>query len=151
MFVCACRTGKTNNDFSLNYIAAVPHLDWTLCAVGATLMWLHWVYDVVLVVYEDIAPPLYFSEPGKWAGGAQHASADGMSFDQLARLGGWRFIDVMTKHYLTTIRKEGVLLKAGFTGVVGDYYLGLAKVPPSPVLVKLLREHIFPWAASDKG
>ncbi|CAI5458868.1 unnamed protein product [Closterium sp. Yama58-4] len=66
MFVRACRTGKTNKDFSLNYIAAVWHLDWTLCAVGATLMWLHWVYDVVPVAYEDIAPPLDFSEPAKW-------------------------------------------------------------------------------------
>ncbi|CAI5971480.1 unnamed protein product [Closterium sp. NIES-64] len=63
------------------------------------------------------------------AGGAQHASADGMPSDQLARLGGWRFIDVMTKHYLTTIPREAVLLKAGFTGVDGDYFLGRATVP----------------------
>ncbi|CAI5992112.1 unnamed protein product [Closterium sp. NIES-65] len=196
MFVYACRTGKTNKNFSLNYIAAVRHLDWTLCAVSATLVWLHWGYDVVLVVYEDIAPPLDFSEPGKWydqyiffplrrgnekkipptthhnwatkiledvgitcsrvvhatrVGGAQHASADEMPSDQLARLGGWRFIDVMTKHYLTTIPKEGVLLKAGFTGVDGDYYMGRAKVPPSLELMKLLRNHIFPWATPGKG
>ncbi|CAI5495858.1 unnamed protein product [Closterium sp. Naga37s-1] len=173
MFVCECRTGKTNKDFSLNYISAVRHIDWTLCAVGAMLLWMHWVYDLVPVLYDDIAPPLNFSEPSTWydqylffplrvgnekqipptthhdwatkilddagitcsrvvhatrAGGAQHASADGMSSDQLARLGGWRFIDVMTKHYLTTIPKEVVLLKAGFTGVDGDYYLGRAKV-----------------------
>ncbi|CAI5460680.1 unnamed protein product [Closterium sp. Yama58-4] len=62
-FVCACRTGKTNKDFSLNYISAVRHIDWTLCAVGATLLWLHWVYDLVPILYGDIAPPLDFTEP----------------------------------------------------------------------------------------
>ncbi|CAI5954685.1 unnamed protein product [Closterium sp. NIES-65] len=123
------KTGKTNKDFSLNYISAVRHIDWTLCVVGATLLWLHWVYDLVPILCEDIAPPLDFMEPSTWAGGAQHASADGMPSDQLARLGGWRFIDVMTKHYLTTIPREAVLLKAGFTGVDGDYFLGRATVP----------------------
>ncbi|CAI5979895.1 unnamed protein product [Closterium sp. NIES-64] len=167
-------TGKTNKDFSLNYISAVRHIDWTLCAVRATLLWLHWVYDLVLILYEDIAPPLDFTEPSTWydqylffplcagnkkkipptthhnwaakilqdagitcsravhvtrAGGAQHASADGMPSDQLARLGGWRFIYVMTKHYFTTIPREAVQLKAGFTGVDGDYFLGRATVP----------------------
>ncbi|CAI5988179.1 unnamed protein product [Closterium sp. NIES-64] len=196
MFVCACRTGKTNKDFSLNYISAVRHIDWTLCAVGATLLWLYWVYDLVPILYEDIAPPLDFTEPSTWydqymffplragnekqipptthhdwaakilqdagitcsravhatrAGGAQHASADGMPLDQLARLGGWRFIDVMTKHYLTTIPREAVLLKAGFTGVDGDYFLGRATVPVNDKLDELLRKHIFPWAATDKG
>ncbi|CAI5488389.1 unnamed protein product [Closterium sp. Naga37s-1] len=196
MFVCACRTGKTNKDFSLNYISAVRHIDWTLCAVGATLLWLHWVYDLVPILYEDIAPPLDFTEPSTWydqylffplcagtekqipptthhdwaakilddagitcsrvvhatrAGGAQHASVDGMPSDQLARLGGWRFIDVMTKHYLTTIPREAVLLKAGFTGVDGDYFLGRATVPVSEKLEELLKKHIFPWAAEDKG
>ncbi|CAI5991488.1 unnamed protein product [Closterium sp. NIES-64] len=165
MFVCACRTGKTNKDFSLNYISAVRHIDWTLCAVGATLLWLHWVYDLVPILYEDIAPPLDFTEPSTWTresharvrftrpglGGAQHASADGMPSDQLARLGGWRFIDVMTKHYLTTIPREAVLLKAGFTGVDGDYFLGRATVPVNDKLDELLRKHIFPWAATDKG
>ncbi|CAI5947770.1 unnamed protein product [Closterium sp. NIES-64] len=196
MFVCACRTGKTNKDFLLNYISAVRHIDWTLCAVGATLLWLHWVYDLVPILYEDIAPPLDFTEPSTWydqylffplragnekqipptthhdwaakilqdagitcsravhatrAGGAQHASADGMPSDQLARLGGWRFIDVMTKHYLTTIPREAVLLKAGFTGVDGDYFLGRATVPVSDKLDELLRKHIFPWATADKG
>ncbi|CAI5939801.1 unnamed protein product [Closterium sp. NIES-65] len=196
MFVCACRTGKTNKDFSLNYISAVRHIDRTLCAVGATLLWLHWVYDLVPILYEDIAPPLDFTEPSTWydqylffplragtekqipptthhdwvakilqdagitcsravhatrAGGAQHASADGMPSDQLARLGGWRFINVMTKHYLTTIQREAVLLKAGFTGVDVDYFLGRATVPVSPEPEKLLRKHIFPWAAPDKG
>ncbi|CAI5934094.1 unnamed protein product [Closterium sp. NIES-64] len=196
MFVCACRTGKTNKDFSLNYISAVRHIDWTLCAVGATLLWLHWVYDLVPILYEDIARPLDFTEPSTWydqylffplpagnekqipptthhdwaakilqdagitcsravhatrAGGAQHASADGMPSDQLARLGGWRFIDVMTKHYLTTIPREAVLLKAGFTGVDGDYFLGRATVPVNDKLDELLRKHIFPWAATDKG
>ncbi|CAI5973841.1 unnamed protein product [Closterium sp. NIES-64] len=195
MFVCACRTGKTNKDFSLNYISAMRHIDWTLCAVGATLLWLHWVYDLVPILYEDIAPPLYFTEPSTWydqylffplragnekqipptthydwaakilqdagitcsravhatrAGGAKHVSADGMPSDQLARLGGWRFIDVMTKHYLTTIPREAVLLKAGFTGVDGDYFLGRATVPVSDKLDELLRKHIFPWAAADK-
>ncbi|CAI7836275.1 unnamed protein product [Closterium sp. NIES-53] len=174
MFVCACRTGKTNKDFSLNYISAMRHIDWTLCAAGATLLWVHWVYDLVSILYEDIAPPLDFMEPSTWydqylffplragiekqipptthhdwaakilqeagitcsravhatrAEGAQHASADGMPSDQLARLGGWRFIEVMTKHYLTTIQREAVLLKAGFTGVDGDYFLGRATVP----------------------
>ncbi|CAI5987098.1 unnamed protein product [Closterium sp. NIES-65] len=188
-------TGKTNKDFSLNYISAVRHIDWTLCAVGATLLWLHWVYDLVPILYEDIAPPLDFTEPSTWydqylffplragnekqipptthhdwaakilrdagitcsravhatrAGGAQHASADGMPSDQLARLGGWRFIDVMTKHYLTTIPREAVLLKAGFTGVDGDYFLGRATVPVNDKLDELLRKHIFPWAATDK-
>ncbi|CAI5992631.1 unnamed protein product [Closterium sp. NIES-64] len=162
----------------------------------ATLLWLHWVYDLVPILYEDIAPPLDFTEPSTWydqylffplragnekqipptthhdwaakilqdagitcsravhatrAGGAQHASADGMPSDQLARLGGWRFIDVMTKHYLTTIPREAVLLKAGFTGVDGDYFLGRATVPVSDKLDELLRKHIFPWAATDKG
>ncbi|CAI5985917.1 unnamed protein product [Closterium sp. NIES-65] len=189
-------TGKTNKDFSLNYISAVRHIDWTMCAVGATLLWLHWVYDLVPILYEDIAPPLDFTEPSTWydqylffplragnekqipptthhdwaakilqdagitcsravhatrAGGAQHASADGMPSDQLARLGGWRFIDVMTKHYLTTIPREAVLLKAGFTGVDGDYFLGRATVPVNDKLDELLRKHIFPWAATDKG
>ncbi|CAI5987546.1 unnamed protein product [Closterium sp. NIES-64] len=195
MFVCACRTGKTNKDFSLNYISAVRHIDWTLCAVGATLLWLHWVH-LVPILYEDIAPPLDFTEPSTWydqylffplragnekqilptthhhwaakilqdagitcsravhatrAGEAQHASADGMPSDQLARLGGWRFIDVMTKHYLATIPREAVLLKAGFTGVDGDYFLGRATVSVSDKLDELLRKHIFPWAATDKG
>ncbi|CAI6006712.1 unnamed protein product [Closterium sp. NIES-65] len=154
------------------------------------------VYDLVPILYEDIAPPLDFTEPSTWydqylffplragnekqipptthhdwaakilqdagitcsravyatrAGGAQHASADGMPSDQLARLGGWRFIDVMTKHYLTTIPREAVLLKAGFTGVDGDYFLGRATVPVSDKLDELLRKHIFPWAAADKG
>ncbi|CAI5985787.1 unnamed protein product [Closterium sp. NIES-65] len=167
-------TGKTNKDFSLNYISAVRHIDWSLCAVGATLLWLHWVYELVPILYGDIAPPLDFTEPLTWydqylffplragtkkqipptthhdwaakilgdagitcsrvvhatrAGGAQHSSADGMPSDQLARLGGWRFIDVMTKHYLTTISREAVLLKAGFTGADGDYFLGRATVP----------------------
>ncbi|CAI5517625.1 unnamed protein product [Closterium sp. Naga37s-1] len=166
-------TGKMNRDFSLNYISAVRHIDWTLCAVEATLLWLHWVYDLVPLLYEDIAPPLDFTEPSTWydqylffpiragnekkipptahhdwaakiltdagitcsrvvhatrAGGSQHASADGMPSDQLARLGGWRFIDVMTKHYLTTIPREAVLLKAGFTGIDGDYFLGRVTV-----------------------
>ncbi|CAI6001774.1 unnamed protein product [Closterium sp. NIES-64] len=85
------------------------------------------------------------------AGGAQHSSADGMPSDQLARLGGWRFIDVMTKHYLTTIPREAVLLKAGFTGVDGDYFIGRATVPVSEKLEKQLRKHIFPWAALVKG
>ncbi|CAI5979351.1 unnamed protein product [Closterium sp. NIES-64] len=73
-----------------------------------------------------------------------------MPSDQLARLGGWRFIDVMTKHYLTTIPREAVLLKAGFTGVDGDYFLGRATVPVNE-LDELLRKHIFPRAAADKG
>ncbi|CAI5999301.1 unnamed protein product [Closterium sp. NIES-64] len=190
------RTGKTNKDFSLNYISAVRHIDWSLCAVGATLLWLHWVYELVPILYGDIAPPLDFTEPLTWydqylffplragtkkqipptthhdwaakilgdagitcsrvvhatrAGGAQHSSADGMPSDQLARLGGWRFIDVMTKHYLTTISREAVLLKAGFTGADGDYFLGRATVPVSEKLEKQLRKHIFPWAAPDKG
>ncbi|CAI5977311.1 unnamed protein product [Closterium sp. NIES-64] len=163
---------------------------------STTLLWLHWVYDLVPILYEDIAPPLDFTEPSTWydqylffplragnekqipptthhdwaakilqdagitcsravhatrAGGAQHASADGMPSDQLARLGGWRFIDVMTKHYLTIIPREAVLLKAGFTGVDGDYFLGRATVPVSDKLDELLRKHIFPWAATDKG
>ncbi|CAI5982756.1 unnamed protein product [Closterium sp. NIES-64] len=188
--------GKTNKDFSLNYISAVRHIDWTLCAVGATLLWLRWVYDLVPILYEDIAPPLDFTEPSTWydqylffplragnekkipptthhdwaakilqdagitcsravhatrAGGAQHASLDGMPSDQLARLGGRRFIDVMTKHYLTTIPREAVLLKAGFTGVDGDNFLGRTTVPVSDKLDELPRKHIFPWAAADKG
>ncbi|CAI5968119.1 unnamed protein product [Closterium sp. NIES-65] len=188
--------GKTNKDFSLNYICAVRHIDWTLCAVGATLLWLRWVYDLVPILYEDIAPPLDFTEPSTWydqylffplragnekkipptthhdwaakilqdaritcsravhatrAGGAQHASPDGMPSDQLARLGGWRFIDVMTKHYLTTIPREAVLLKAGFTGVDGDNFLGRTTVPVSDKLDELPRKHIFPWAVADKG
>ncbi|CAI5948837.1 unnamed protein product [Closterium sp. NIES-64] len=189
-------TGKTNKDFSLNYISAVRHIDWTMCVVGATLLWLHWVYDLVPILYVDIAPPLNFTEPSTWydqylffplragtekqipptthhdwaakilgdagitcsrvvhatrAGGARHASADEMPSDQLARLGGWRFIDVMTKHYLTTIPREAVLLKACFTEVDGDYFLGRATVPVSEKLEKQLRKHIFPWAAPDKG
>ncbi|CAI5947140.1 unnamed protein product [Closterium sp. NIES-65] len=74
-----------------------------------------------------------------------------MPSDQLARLGGWRFIDVMTKHYLSTIPREAVLLKAGFTGVDGDYFLGCTTVPMSEKLEKQLRKHIFSWAAPDKG
>ncbi|CAI6011435.1 unnamed protein product [Closterium sp. NIES-65] len=119
--------------------------------IAATLLWLHWVYDLVLILYEDIAPPLDFTEPSTWARGAQHASADGMPSDQLARLGGWRFIYVMTKHYFTTILREAVQLKAGFTGVDGDYFLGRATVPVSPELEKLLRKHIFPWATKNEG
>ncbi|CAI5969080.1 unnamed protein product [Closterium sp. NIES-64] len=188
--------GQDKQGLSLNYISAVRHIDWTLCAVGATLLWLHWVFDLVPIIYEDIAPPLDFTEPSTWydqclffplragnekqipptthhdwaakilqdaritcsravhatraGGGAQHASADGMPSDQLARLGGWRFIDVMTKHYLTTIPREAVLLKAGFTGVDGDYFLGRATVPVNE-LDELLRKHIFPRAAADKG
>ncbi|CAI5976220.1 unnamed protein product [Closterium sp. NIES-64] len=90
-----------------------------------------------------------YTQPG--LGGAQHASLDGMPSDQLARLGGRRFIDVMTKHYLTTIPREAVLLKAGFTGVDGDNFLGRTTVPVSDKLDELPRKHIFPWAAADKG
>ncbi|CAI5982632.1 unnamed protein product [Closterium sp. NIES-64] len=161
-----------------------------------TLLWLRWVYDLVPILYKDIAPPLDFTEPSTWydqylffplragnekkipptthhdwaakilqdagitcsravhatrAGGAQHASLDGMPSDQLARLGGRRFIDVMTKHYLTTIPREAVLLKAGFTGVDGDNFLGRTTVPVRDKLDELPRKHIFPWAAADKG
>ncbi|CAI6008746.1 unnamed protein product [Closterium sp. NIES-65] len=63
-----------------------------------------------------------------------------MPSDQLARLGGWRFIEVMTKHYLTTIPKEAVLLKAGFTEVDGDYFLGRATVPCKDYNCKMVKK-----------
>ncbi|CAI5935450.1 unnamed protein product [Closterium sp. NIES-64] len=77
------------------------------------------------------------------AGGAQELAIGGTSRAEIAELGHWA-IDKMTRAYITAIPVGVVMKKAGYSGFTQDYFLGRSRVEPTPELLDLIAEHIFP-------
>ncbi|CAI5487301.1 unnamed protein product [Closterium sp. Naga37s-1] len=74
------------------------------------------------------------------AGGAQELAIGGTSRTEIAELGR----DKMTRAYITAIPVGVVMKNAGYSGFTQDYFLGRSRVEPTPELLDLIAEHIFP-------
>ncbi|CAI5965393.1 unnamed protein product [Closterium sp. NIES-64] len=67
VMVVASRNSKTNKDARLHHSYAARHLDQEMCAVGHTLLWLHFVYDQLSrSPTSRCVPPLDFMTPYSW-------------------------------------------------------------------------------------
>ncbi|CAI5944345.1 unnamed protein product [Closterium sp. NIES-65] len=67
VMVVASRNSKTNKDARLHHSYAARHLEQEMCAVGHTLLWLHFVYDQLSrSPTSRCVPPLDFTTPYSW-------------------------------------------------------------------------------------
>ncbi|CAI5947713.1 unnamed protein product [Closterium sp. NIES-65] len=67
VIVVASRNSKTNKDARLHHSYAARHLDQEMCAIGHTLLWLHFVYDQLSrSPTSRCVPPLDFTTPYRW-------------------------------------------------------------------------------------
>ncbi|CAI5988631.1 unnamed protein product [Closterium sp. NIES-65] len=67
VMVVASRNSKTNKDARLHHSYAARHLEQEICAVGHTLLWLHFVYDQLSrSPTSRCVPPLDFTTPYSW-------------------------------------------------------------------------------------
>ncbi|CAI6008802.1 unnamed protein product [Closterium sp. NIES-65] len=67
VMVVASRNSKTNKDARLHHSYAARHLEQEMCAVGHTLLWLHFVYDQLSrSPTSQCVPPLDFTTPYSW-------------------------------------------------------------------------------------
>ncbi|CAI5505663.1 unnamed protein product [Closterium sp. Naga37s-1] len=67
VMVIAQRNSKTCKDARLHHSYAARHLEAELCAVGDTILWLHFIYDQVPQIFGvRIIPPLDVRRPELW-------------------------------------------------------------------------------------
>ncbi|CAI5955734.1 unnamed protein product [Closterium sp. NIES-64] len=67
VMVVASRNSKTNKDARLHHSYAARHLEQEMCAVGHTLLWMHFVYDQLSrSPTSRCVPPLDFTTPYSW-------------------------------------------------------------------------------------
>ncbi|CAI5520939.1 unnamed protein product [Closterium sp. Naga37s-1] len=67
VMVVAPQNSKTNKDARLHHSYAARHLEQEMCAVGHTLLWLHFVYDQLSrSPTSRCVPPLDFRTPYMW-------------------------------------------------------------------------------------
>ncbi|CAI5965379.1 unnamed protein product [Closterium sp. NIES-65] len=67
VMVVASRNSKTNKDARLHHSYAARHLEQEMCAVGHTLLWLHFVYgQLSRSPTSRCVPPLDFTTPYSW-------------------------------------------------------------------------------------
>ncbi|CAI6012726.1 unnamed protein product [Closterium sp. NIES-65] len=67
VMVVASRNSKTNKDARLHHSYAARHLEQEMCAVGHTLLWLHFVYGQLShSPTSRCVPPLDFTTPYSW-------------------------------------------------------------------------------------
>ncbi|CAI5985482.1 unnamed protein product [Closterium sp. NIES-65] len=67
VMVIAQRNSKTCKDARLHHSYAARHLEAELCAVGDTILWLHFIYDQVPQIFGvPIIPPLDVRRPELW-------------------------------------------------------------------------------------
>ncbi|CAI5957770.1 unnamed protein product [Closterium sp. NIES-64] len=67
VMVVASRNSETNKDARLHHSYAARHLEQEMCAVGHTLLWLHFVYDQLSrSPTSRCVPPLDFTTPYSW-------------------------------------------------------------------------------------
>ncbi|CAI5502099.1 unnamed protein product [Closterium sp. Naga37s-1] len=67
VMVIAVRNSKTCKDARLHHNYAARHLEAEVCAVGDTLLWLHFIYDQIPQIYGvRLIPPLDVRRPELW-------------------------------------------------------------------------------------
>ncbi|CAI5989529.1 unnamed protein product [Closterium sp. NIES-65] len=69
VFVVAYRNSKTIKDNKLGHLYLTRHMDFRQCGFGAVFMWIHFIFDLVPLYYNNdkIVPPLDFSNPENWS------------------------------------------------------------------------------------
>ncbi|CAI7779690.1 unnamed protein product [Closterium sp. NIES-53] len=69
VLVVAYRNSKTVKDNKLGHLYLTRHMDFQQCGFGAFFLWLHFLFDLVRLYYNNanIAPPLDFSNPEAWS------------------------------------------------------------------------------------
>ncbi|CAI7855105.1 unnamed protein product [Closterium sp. NIES-53] len=69
VLVVAYRNSKTVKDNKLGQLYLTRHMDFQQCGFGAVFLWLHFLFDLVPLYYnnENIVPPLDFSNPEAWS------------------------------------------------------------------------------------
>ncbi|CAI7805228.1 unnamed protein product [Closterium sp. NIES-53] len=69
VLVVAYRNSKTVKDNKLGHLYLTRHMDFQQCGFGAVFLWLHFLFDLVPLYYnnENIVPPLDFSNPEAWS------------------------------------------------------------------------------------
>ncbi|CAI5990703.1 unnamed protein product [Closterium sp. NIES-65] len=68
VLVVAYRSSKTIKDSKLGHLYLTQHMDFRQCGFGAVFMWIHFIFDLVPLHYNNdkIVPPLDFSNPTNW-------------------------------------------------------------------------------------
>ncbi|CAI5968311.1 unnamed protein product [Closterium sp. NIES-65] len=69
VLVVAYRNSKTIKDNKLGHLYLTRHMDFRQCGFGAVFMWIHFIFDLVPLHYnnDNIVPPLDFSNPENWS------------------------------------------------------------------------------------
>ncbi|CAI5522837.1 unnamed protein product [Closterium sp. Naga37s-1] len=69
VLVVAYRNSKTVKDNKLGHLYLTRHMDFQQCGFGAVFLWLHFIFDLVPLFYNNdkIVPPLDFSNPEAWS------------------------------------------------------------------------------------
>ncbi|CAI6012906.1 unnamed protein product [Closterium sp. NIES-65] len=69
VLVVAYRNSKTIKDNKLGHLYLTRHMDFLQCGFGAVFMWIHFIFDLVPLYYNNdkIVPPLDFSNPENWS------------------------------------------------------------------------------------
>ncbi|CAI5531789.1 unnamed protein product [Closterium sp. Naga37s-1] len=69
VLVVAYRNSKTVKDNKLGHLYLTQHMDFQQCGFGAVFLWLHFIFDLVPLFYNNdkIVPPLDFSNPEAWS------------------------------------------------------------------------------------
>ncbi|CAI5999388.1 unnamed protein product [Closterium sp. NIES-65] len=69
VLVVAYRNSKTIKDNKLGHLYLTRHMDFRQCGFGAVFMWIHFVFDLVPLHYNNdkIVSPLDFSNPENWS------------------------------------------------------------------------------------
>ncbi|CAI5534984.1 unnamed protein product [Closterium sp. Naga37s-1] len=69
VLVVAYRNSKTVKDNKLGHLYLTRHMDFQQCGFGAVFLWLHFIFDLVPLYYNNdkIVPPLDFSNPKAWS------------------------------------------------------------------------------------
>ncbi|CAI7744489.1 unnamed protein product [Closterium sp. NIES-53] len=67
VMVIAVRNSKTCKDARLHHSYVARHLEAEVCAVGHTILWLHFIYDQIPQIYGvQLIPPLDVRRPELW-------------------------------------------------------------------------------------
>ncbi|CAI5997858.1 unnamed protein product [Closterium sp. NIES-64] len=69
VLVIAYRNSKTIKDNKLGHLYLTRHMDFRQCGFGAVFMWIHFIFDLVPLHYNNdkIVSPLDFSNPENWS------------------------------------------------------------------------------------
>ncbi|CAI5955388.1 unnamed protein product [Closterium sp. NIES-64] len=69
VLVVAYRNSKTIKDNKLGHLYLTRHMDFRQCGFGAVFMWIHFIFDLVPLYYNNdkIVAPLDFSNPENWS------------------------------------------------------------------------------------